>query len=263
LEIEAIRLAFVDRLRYLGDASLTPVPYRGVASAGYAAERRRTIDPARAAPDAQPGDPWPFETEARAWQPARSSAGGEGQTTHLTVIDRDHNMVSLTSTLGSAFGSAVVIKGTGITLNNATTWFDPEPGAVASVGPGKRIMSASTPVLVTRDGQPFLAIGAPGGRKVISAIYQCIVHAIDFKLGVQAAISAPRIHSEGRVSLVSSRFPSEVIEGLRRMGHEVVIGEDSVLTEYFARPLGVMLNSETGDLHGGVFQYAPATAVGA
>ncbi|MBI3977207.1 MAG: gamma-glutamyltransferase [Chloroflexi bacterium] len=260
--VEAMRRAFLDRLRYLGDASLMAVPYKGVIAREYAAERRATVDLARATPDVGPGDPWPFDPSRRVAAPMRSGAGGEGQTTHMTVIDRDHNMASLTSTLGAGFGSAVVIKGTGITLNNATMWFDPEPGAVTSIGPGKRLMSAAANVLVLRDGKPFLAIGSPGGRRVITAVLQCILNAADFGLGMQAAISAPRVHCEGRVASISNRFPPAVAEGLRRLGHELVVNEDNLSTNFFARPNGVMIDPVTGDLRGGVFQYTPATAVG-
>ncbi len=261
LEAEAMRRAFVDRLRNLGDASLMPVPYRGVVSREYAAERRSSIDPHRATPDIEPGDPWPFEPEQSTYRPARSSAAGEGQTTHITVVDRDRNMVSLTSTLGAAFGSGVVIKGAGIVMNNATMWFDPTPGAVASIGPGKRLMSATSHLLVQRDGRSFLAIGSPGGRRVITAVYQTIVNLIDFGLGMQAAISAPRFHCEGRETSLSDRYPAEVVEGLRAMGHVVALRNDTLGTSWFARPNGIMIDP-SGDLRGGVFQYTPAMAIG-
>lgn len=263
LAAESIRRAFLDRLKYLGDATLMPVPYRGVVSRAYAAERRASIDPLRATPEEGPGDPWPYDPDREAaGSAARPSSGGETNTTHITVVDRDRNMVSLTSTLGAMFGSGVVVKGTGITLNNATMWFDPEAGAVASIGPGKRIMSASSHTLVLRDGAPFVAIGSPGGRRVISAVLQCIVNLADFGVGMQAAISAPRVHSEGRETSVSHRFPQEVIEGLRRIGHVVAVRDDVLGTSWFARPNGVMIDRGTGQLRGGVFQFTPATAVG-
>jgi len=241
---------------------LMPVPLQGVVSPGYAAVRRRSIDPQRATPDDGPGDPWPFDPSAASVRATRSAVAGEGLTTHINAVDRDGNMVSLTSTLGGAFGSGVVIKGTGILLNNATTWFDPEPGAVASIGPGKRIMSAAAPVLLLRDGRPVAAIGSPGGRRVMSAIYQVIVNLVDFGLGMQAAISAPRVHAEGRLTEISTRFPADVIDGLEQMGHEVVRREDSLSSSFFARPSGIRIDAETGALHGGVFQFTPATAIG-
>ena len=260
--VESIRRAFVDRLRFLGDSARMPVPYQGMTSKAFADVRRATIDPARATPDASHGDPWPFDAHDRAWVPARAGAAGEGMTTHITVVDGDRNMVSLTSTLGMTFGSGVVIEGTGICLNNGTTWFDPEPGSVTSIGPGKRILSAASPVLVTRGGRPWLALGSPGGRRVISAVYQCLVNAIDFGLGMQAAISAPRIHAEGPDTLVSNRFRGPVIEGLHALGHRVTVCEDDLGGGQFARPSGIMVDDGSGEVRGGVFQFTPATAVG-
>lgn len=263
LEVESIRRAFVDRLTYLGDSASMPIPYGGVTSREFAAARRATIDPTKATPNERPGDPWPFDaSRGTAWQPKRAGAGSEGQTTHITVVDRDHNMVSLTATLGGVFGSGIVVKDTGIVLNNGTMWFDPEPGAVTSIGPGKRLMTASAPTLLLRDGLPFAAIGSPGGRMVISALFQCIVNLVDFGLGMQAAISAPRIHSEGPETAVSYRFPADVIQGLRDRGHQVAVRHDVVGTSWFARPNGVTIDHETQDLRGGVFQFTPATAVG-
>ena len=262
LIVEAMRRALVDRLAFLGDPDLTPVPLKGAISRGYAAERRGTIDPNRATPNDGPGDPWPFEAGREAFYPERSGVTGDGQTTHISIVDRERNVVSLTSTLGAAFGCGVVIKGTGITLNNAVTWFDPRPGAVTSIGPGKRVMSAATPVIVLRDGKPFAAVGSPGGRRVMSAVYQVIVNLIDFKLGMQAAISAPRAHAEGVATEISTRFPAEVIDGLEQMGHQVVRREESLSSSFFARPNGVMIDPETDELHAGVFPFTPATAIG-
>ncbi|HEV2065772.1 MAG TPA: gamma-glutamyltransferase, partial [Thermomicrobiales bacterium] len=262
LIIESLRHAFVDRLRYLGDAGLMPVPMAGLVSGDYANLRREGIDRNRATPDAEPGDPWAFGSVATGVRPGRSSNAGDGNTTHISVIDRDRNLVSLTSTLGGIFGSGVVIKGTGITLNNAVAWFDPEPGSVASIGPGKRVMSAASPVVLLRDGQPFAALGSPGGRRVMSAIYQVIVNLADYGLTMQPAISAPRIHAEGRATEISTRFPEETIEALQSMGHQIALRGETLSTSFFARPNGVMIHPETGNLHGGVFPFTPATAIG-
>lgn len=262
LMIEAIRRAFLDRLRWLGDATLQPVPYDGVISKDYAAVVRETIDPARATPDATAGDPWPFDPAEGPGVSVRAGNGGEGNTTHINVIDRDRNMVSLTSTLGALYGSAVVVKDTGIVLNNGTMWFDPEPGAVTSIGPNKRILSAASPALLLREGRPFAAIGSPGGRRVISAIYQLIVHMVDFQRGMQGSISAPRMHSEGAAVEISTRIPEATLEGLRAMGHQLTPREETLSTSFFARPSGIMIDPESGELRAGVHQYTPATAVG-
>lgn len=259
--LEAIRLAFRDRLRYLGDAEQMAVPYQGVISDGYAAARRGEIDPERASPNAGPGNPWPFDPQDEPADELRDSASPGGQTTHLNVIDGDGNMISMTSTLGSGFGSCVVVPGTGIMLNNATTWFDPRPGAVTSVGPGKRILSAASPILIRRGGQPFAAIGAPGGRRIISAMTQVALNLMEYEKGMQESVSAPRLHVEGPTSEVSERFGEEVLEHLRSIGHSVEPRGESVNSGFFARPSGIRINAETGNLHGGVFQYTPATAI--
>ena len=259
---ESLRRALVDRLSFLGDPDLMPVPLKGAISRGYAEARRATIDPNKATPDEGPGDPWPFDPSREPVYPERSGVTGQGQTTHISVIDKDRNVVSLTSTLGAAFGCGVVIKETGITLNNAVTWFDPRPGAVTSIGPGKRVMSAATPVIVMRDGKPFAAVGSPGGRRVMSAVYEIIVNLIDFGMGMQAAVSAPRVHSEGRATEISTRFPADVIDELEKMGHEIVRREESLSSSFFARPNGIKIDPDTGELHAGVFPFTPATAIG-
>jgi gamma-glutamyltranspeptidase/glutathione hydrolase len=187
---------------------------------------------------------------------------GEGQTTHITVVDQERNLVALTATLGDHFGSAVVIPGTGIVMNNATMWFDPRPGAANSLGPGKRIVWAGTPTLVLRHGRPFMALGAPGGRRIISAVVQVIVNVLDCGMGMQAAVAAPRIHCEGREVEADALIGEEGIGGLRRLGHEVTVREESFSTSYFARPNGVLVDPATGELRGGVNQYKPALAVG-
>lgn len=260
LIVESLRRSFTDRLRHLGDAELMDIPMDGLLSPNYAAERRSTIDPNRATPDEGPGDPWAFDPSRTGRAAVRSGVTGEGNTTHINVIDRDRNLVSITSTLGMLFGSGVVIKGTGITLNNATTWFDPEPGAVASIGPGKRTMSAASPILVMKGDTPYATIGSPGGRRVISAIYQIVVNLLDFKMGPQASISAPRIHTEGPATEISTRFPSEVIDGLESMGHQIVRREDTLAATHFARPSGIVVDGD--ELRAGVHPYTPAAGIG-
>lgn len=261
LMLEAIRLAFRDRLRYLGDAEQMPVPYQGVISADYARERREMIDPRQAHPDAGPGDPWRFDPNPAPAEAMRDSATPGGNTTHMNVIDGDGNMVALTSTLGSGFGSCVVVPGTGIVLNNATTWFDPRPGAVTSVGPGKRILSAACPMLIRRGGKPYATIGAPGGRRIISAMTQVAMNLMEYGKGIQESISAPRVHAEGPTSEISDRFSQDVLAHLEDAGHNLEKRSESINSTFFARPSGIRIDPNTGKLHGGVFQYTPATAI--
>ncbi|HET8524497.1 MAG TPA: gamma-glutamyltransferase [Thermomicrobiales bacterium] len=263
LIIEAERRAFVDRFRHLGDSDFAPVPTDGIVSAAYAAAQRATIDPTRATPHVEPGDPWAYQDESfDGASDGRIAVTANGHTTHFSVIDRDHNMVSCTSTLGAQFGSAVVAKDTGVLLNNGVMWFDPDPGSIVTVGPGKRIMTAGTPTLVLRDGEPFLAIGAPGGRRVISAIHQCLLNVLDYGMRPQAAISAPRVHCEGPAVEIDSRFSPEALAGLRRRGHDLEVRVENSAQSVFARPNAVMIDPETGLFYGGATPFGAATAMG-
>jgi gamma-glutamyltranspeptidase/glutathione hydrolase len=260
---EASRRAFLDRFTYMADPASAPVPWEGLLSKEYARQVAATIDPRRATPEAHRGDPWPYQPGGR--QPL-AAPGGPGpaqeSTTHITVVDRDRNMVALTSTLVSDFGSKVVVPGTGILLNNGMSWFNPEPGTVNSLGPRKRALWAVSPTLAFREGKPWLACGSPGGRKVMTAILQTLVNSIDFDLGPQEAVSRPRVHCEGPATQVDSRIDAEVLETLRDMGHRLDVREETFTNSLFARPNGVRIYHEKGELRAGVNQHKMAWAMG-
>jgi gamma-glutamyltranspeptidase/glutathione hydrolase len=189
-------------------------------------------------------------------------AGGEGNTTHFTVVDDKRNMVSCVSTLGYHFGSGIVTPGAGVVLNNGVMWFDPEPGSMVSVGPGKRIMTAGTPVIALRKGKPFFTVGAPGGRRVISGVFQVLLNTLEYGMGPAEAIGAPRVHCEGPKVDVDSRLPERVLEGLADRGHDLIVREETPAQGNFSRPNGIMVDPDTGVLRGGVTPFGPATAVG-
>jgi gamma-glutamyltranspeptidase/glutathione hydrolase len=260
---EALRRAFLDRFAYLGDTDQLSVPVDGLLSDGYAAHLADRISPERAEPEATAGEPWQFGP-ALAGAGARQAGvpGGDGCTTHLNVIDADRNMVTLTSTLGELFGCGVVARGTGIVLNNGMTWFDPRPGRANSIAPRKRTLWAPTPTLVMRDGEPVMTIGAPGGRRIISALVQSLVNVLDFGLDVQAAVTTPRVHCEGPVTEVDGRAAPELVDSLTRKGHRVKLVEYGMSTSRFARPGGIRIDPHTGHLSAGVHQFTPAWAMG-
>jgi gamma-glutamyltranspeptidase/glutathione hydrolase len=183
-------------------------------------------------------------------------------TTHLNAIDKEHTMVSLTQTLGQGFGSGFIPKGTGVVLVDGMTWFDPVPGHPNSIAPGKRVLWAGAPTLIVRGDAPLLAVGAPGGRKIMSAVTQAIVNVVDFGDGPQDAVNRPRVHDEGEGLLVDSRIPSEVRDGLAALGHEVEIKEETLMSAWFARPNAILIDPKTGELRGGVDQLKPAVAIG-
>jgi gamma-glutamyltranspeptidase/glutathione hydrolase len=262
---EAQRLAFADRFAYLGDPEFSPIPLEGLLSKAYAAERRRHIDPDRG-PVPQPvGDPWSYEPGGR--RPSVAPAGGgdfaDQHTTHLSVIDRNRNMVSLTASLGQRFGSGVVVPETGVILNNGMMWFDPEPGKINSIVPGKHALHAGTPALVFDAAGPSMALGAPGGRMVLTSVLQVMLNVLDFGLGMQAAISAPRIHCETGSLWADPRLPAEVIEGLRRIRDDVVLREETrLISSYYGRPNGILIDRVAGLLRGGVEPFKVSTAIG-
>jgi gamma-glutamyltranspeptidase / glutathione hydrolase len=171
-------------------------------------------------------------------------------TTHVNAVDRDRMCVALTATLGGGFGSGVMIKGTGIVITNGTYWFDPRRGRPNSIAPGKRVLWAGAPTIVLRGGEPFFVCGAPGGRKIMSAVVQTIVNAVDYGDGPQTATSRPRIHDEGERLQVDSRIPDGVRSELAKMGHEIEVKVEDVLATNFARPGAIQIDGPA--LLGGV-----------
>ena len=171
-------------------------------------------------------------------------------TTHVNVVDRDRMLVSLTATLGGTFGSALLVPGTGMLMTNGLYWFDPRPDRPNSIAPGRRVLWAGAPTILLRDDRPSLVCGAPGGRKIMSAVVQTIVNAVDYGDGPQDATSRPRIHDEGEMLQVDSRIAEDVRATLARMGHEIELRVDDLLTWNFARPSAIAVDGHR--LRGGV-----------
>jgi gamma-glutamyltranspeptidase/glutathione hydrolase len=262
LKAEAFRRAFADRFRYVGDPKQGRVPWQGLLSKAYAAERAAEIDPHRATEQVLPGDPWAHE-DAREPDLPRPLAWGSGgaSTSHLNVVDHDRNVVTLTHTLVNVFGSGAVVPGTGVVLNNAMLWVDPEPGRPNSIGPGKRGLNNLTPLLVLREGRPRLALGAPGGAAIINAVSQVLSGVLDHGLTIQQAIELPRIDCSTAQVMVDARAPAEVTSGLVGLGHRVRLVEETFAAANLATPLAILIDSR-GHLHGGVDALRPATASG-
>ena len=269
LLVECLRLSWSDRFRHMGDPEFEDVPIRGLISKEYAEQRRERIDTRRAPASIEPGDPWPFMGRT---SPAGEKPGGMhppgNETSHMVTADAHGNMVSLVQTLGGGFGSRTISPSTGIIQRNYTNLFNPEPGTKNSIGPWKRPLSHDSLSLVLKDGRPIAAVGAPGGRRVIPAVIQVILNIIDFGMGMQDAIAAPRIHAEGsdpkvpegllvRKVFVDSRIPKQTQDALAAMGHEIVVMQDG----QFALPVGVLRGSD-GLLYGGVTVPVPALAIG-
>ena len=268
---ESFRRVWVDRFRYMGDPEFEAVPIEGLISKSYAAEMRPYLNLERVPAEIKPGNPWKHQGDGQTPLAARRKGPeGDGKnTTHLCTIDREGNMVSMVQTLGGGFGAYVLSGSTGIIMRNYTNLFNPEPGTSNSIGPWKRPSSHDSLTLVFKDGQPYITIGAPGGRKVITGVVQSLINILDFGMGIQEAIAAPRIHIEGsdpkvpegrlvRLLLGDSRLGLEVVKALEQQGHEVRLLPDG----NFALPVGIMRDLKTGKLHAGVTVPTPATAIG-
>jgi gamma-glutamyltranspeptidase / glutathione hydrolase len=185
--LEASRYSFADRNAYLGDPDYVDVPLRGLLSKDYAATRRDLITDTAAAGAVPPGDPYPYE--------------GAETTTHLTTSDRSGNVVSYTFTIESTGGSGLVVPGFGFLLNNELTDFNfdstTHPNRVEG---GKRPRSSMAPTIVTRAGEPFLALGSPGGSTIITTVLQILVDRLDLGMTLPQAIADPRASQRNAVN---------------------------------------------------------------
>jgi gamma-glutamyltranspeptidase/glutathione hydrolase len=171
-------------------------------------------------------------------------------TTHLNVIDRDGNMVALTQTLLSVFGSKVVLPATGILMNNGVMWFDPRPGAPNSLAPAKRPLTNMCPVIARREGKPWFAIGASGGRKIFPAVLQIASFLIDHGMSLEDAFHQPRIDASGGEHVgVDPRLPQEVKNALSGK-FTVHPAELAVYPANFACPSAVLDDLKTGERFG-------------
>jgi gamma-glutamyltranspeptidase / glutathione hydrolase len=263
LVAEAMRLAFQDRFRFLADPALEDVPIEGLVSKSYASDRRALLSPLARRTELPEGNPWAHTpTGRRAPRPGSGDARDQ-HTTHLNVADRQGNLVALTATLGARFGSGVTVPASGVVLNNGMMWFDPEPGRLSSIRPRKRALHAAAPVLVFRNDRPVGAMGAPGARKILSAVLQVVLATVDHDMGIQDAIEAPRIHVEvAPPLLVESTFPHRLAEGLRALGHTVSIRREGLLVSCFGRPSGIAVDARGGCFRGGVEPHRPSLALG-
>lgn len=191
----------------------------------------------------------PIEGPTEQWTEPSAVRPAESHTTSLSVADREGNAVCITQSLGSPFGSAVVVPGTGLCLNNFLYWTDVNPRSPNLTRPGANLSMCVSPSISTRDGQPVLALGTPGSYGILQTQPQALVQYLDFGLSLQDAIEAPRARLwDGRAVEPETRIPAQTLEALRRRGHEVIPGED--WTMRVGGMQAVAINRETGALTG-------------
>ena len=260
----AARLAYADRFAYMGDPAFAGAPWDGLVSDGYADERRAEISPA-ALGEIRAGDPWRYDAREPSERRLPPSAPAlDSGTTHLCAMDADGGAVSLTNTLMAGFGSGFVPKNTGVVMNNGMMWFDPVPGRVNSIKPGKYPLNNMTPALVIGADGVRMAVGASGGRRITNCVTQLISKAVDYGIGPQAAIDSPRVDCSLPVTSVDPRLPADVIAELESRGHRIyAIGDGHVQTGFasFASPVAITRETPT-DFRAGVDTFHSAHAEG-
>ena len=219
---EAMKLAYADRAEYLGDPGFVQIPLSGLTSKKYADALAAQIsaDKARSAKEIRAGKPQPYESD---------------QTTHYSVVDKAGNMVAVTYTLNTNFGSGIVAPGTGIMLNNEMDDFSAKPGVpnaygviggdANAVAAGKRPLSSMTPTFVLKDGKPWLVTGSPGGPRIITTVLEQIVNGIDFGMNPAEAASQLRFHHQWTPDelRIEKGFSTDTIRLLKDKGQNVVI----------------------------------------
>lgn len=224
LMVEAMRHAFVDRNTALGDPDFVENPVEKLTSKAYAEEIRARIDPYRAgvSEDLKP-----------------AGFGESTETTHYSIIDKDGNAVAVTYTLNGSFGIGKVAEGTGILLNNEMDDFTMKPGVpnlyglvqgeANAIEPRKSPLSSMSPTIVSKDGEPFMVIGSPGGSRIITITLEAIMNVVDHGMDLQEAIDAPRIHHQwlpDRVLMEPYALSPDTVRLLTGMGYKVGIDPD-------------------------------------
>ena len=218
--IETLKRVYFDRAEYLGDSDFVYVPVQKLISKDYAKKLFHQINPEKA-------------TEFDAVDTKSVFDYESPETTHYSVIDKDGNAVSVTTTINSSYGSSIVVEGAGFLLNNEMDDFSIKPGVqnqfgligkeANAIAPNKRMLSSMTPTIVLKDNKPFLIVGSPGGSMIITSVLQVIMNVIDFKMDLFRAVSFPRIHHQfipEEVYYEDYALSEDVIQKLESYGHK-------------------------------------------
>jgi gamma-glutamyltranspeptidase/glutathione hydrolase len=220
LMTEAMRRAYADRARFLGDPAFTKIPQH-LTTNRYANELAKKINLDKATPSEVVAKDIQLTTEG-------------DSTTHFSIIDKDGLAVSNTYTLEHSFGSRIVVKGAGFLLNNEMMDFNWRPGITTkggaigtepnTVAPGKRMLSSQTPTILAKEGKVFLVTGSPGGRTIINTLLNVVVNVVDYEMPIQNAVDAPRMHHQwfpDELKFEGVKQYPDAVKKLQEMGHRV------------------------------------------
>ncbi|HXV61752.1 MAG TPA: gamma-glutamyltransferase [Vicinamibacteria bacterium] len=242
---EAMRRAYSDRARYLGDPDFNrSIPVERLTSKDYAAELRQTIRLDQASSSSPESFVWSSESP---------------ETTHFSIVDAERNAVAVTYTLEYGYGSGIVVAGAGFLLNNEMGDFNAGPGLTDANGligtepnlaaPGKRMLSSMTPTIVAKDGELFMVTGSPGGRTIINTVLQTILNVVDHDMNAQEAVDAGRIHHQwlpDRLNYERYGFSPDTLRILNWLGHELRENDSQGVAQV------IVVNREDGMLEGGL-----------
>ncbi|TKC04290.1 gamma-glutamyltransferase [Pedobacter frigoris] len=221
LIVEAERRAYADRAAYLGDPDYFKVPQGQLTDPAYIKSRMSGFN-------------WNAATPSIVIKEGQMMDEHE-ETTHFSIVDRDGNAVSLTTTLNGSYGSCVVVKGAGFLLNNEMDDFSVKPGSpnmyglvggeANAIAPGKRMLSSMTPTIIEKDGELFMVVGTPGGSTIITSVFQTILNVIEFEKNMQAAVAAKKFHHQwlpDEVYIEDGALDSVALIKLQSKGYKIV-----------------------------------------
>ena len=227
-EAEAMRRFYADRSEYLADPDFYNVPVKSLLDPKYVEWRRGTIDPLHATPSESIAPGLQRAAEARV------SFGHESdETTHYNVVDAQGNAVAVTYTLNNLYGSGITAPGLGFLLNDEMDDFAAKPGSPNMFGviggdanaiqPGKRPLSSMTPTIITQNGKLFMVVGAPGGSRITTGVFQVILDVLDFHMNPQDAVDLPRFHEQWKPDTLylQNGFSEQSFAGLKQMGYDI------------------------------------------
>ncbi|RMF83146.1 MAG: gamma-glutamyltransferase [Nitrospinota bacterium] len=261
LLMEAIKLSVTDRIRYAGDPDHTSIPLRGLLSKEYALSQQRRIDWQQAS--VVSGERYSREPAPESLRSGIPEEYTAGLTTHLAAADGEGNVVTITQTLGNAFGCGVLLGDSGIFLNNMAYWFeiDPDSDSPNLIAPWKRVDFCVAPMQVLHKNAFLLSLGTPGSYGILQTTVQMLLNLLDFGMNIQEAIEAPRFrYYEGRRVQMERRFPIEVRKALQELGHQVEVIDEWSWTVGGGQ--GIWRDPESGVWQGGADPRRDGYAVG-
>ncbi|UCD82578.1 MAG: gamma-glutamyltransferase [Desulfobacterales bacterium] len=244
LMVEAKKLAFADRNRYVCDPAFHPVPVEQLLDKNYAKKQIERINPAAASHSVAPTD-----------------FTGGSDTIYLAVVDGNGNAVSMIQSLFEFFGSCTMVPGTGIILHNRGRGFTLDPHHVNRLEPHKRPYHTLHPAMILKDGRPYIVLGTPGADGQTQTVIQLITNMLDFKANVQEAVEAPRWRSNpDGILQIEGRFPPETIAELKAKGHRLEVLSD--WHQVMGSAQAILIDTDHGILMGGADPRRQAYAIG-